>query len=191
LNTPSGRIEIFSSTIESFGYDDCPGHPTWLEPYEWLGSQKTSDFPLHLLSNQPVSRLHSQYDCGSHSRSFKIKDREVIRLHPEDAKARGISDHAIVRVFNERGSCLAAAVLSDAVRPGVVQLSTGAWYDPADPSVNGSLEKHGNPNVLTRDQGTSRLAQGPSAQSCLVEVETFDGDVSPVTAFEPPLLSRR
>src|SRR5438874_6879068 len=35
--TPSGRIELFSATIDGFGYDDCPGHPVWLEPDEWLG----------------------------------------------------------------------------------------------------------------------------------------------------------
>ena len=40
LGTPSGRIELFSETIDSFGYDDCPGHPTWLEPEEWLGGER-------------------------------------------------------------------------------------------------------------------------------------------------------
>ena len=49
LNTPSGKIEIFSETINSFGYDDCPGHPVWLEPCEWLG-QKDKKYQLHLIS---------------------------------------------------------------------------------------------------------------------------------------------
>ncbi|MGB3388756.1 MAG: molybdopterin-dependent oxidoreductase [Pseudaminobacter sp.] len=187
LGTPSGRIEIFSSTIDRFGYDDCPGHPAWLEPFEWLGSTRAQDFPLHLMSNQPVSRLHSQYDSASHSRSMKIKGREVVRLNPQDATIRGISDQDIVRVFNDRGSCLAAAMLSDQIRPGVVQLSTGAWFDPLDPAAEKPLEKHGNPNVLTRDKGTSRLAQGPSAQTCLVEIEPYRGELPPITAFHPPL----
>ncbi len=191
LKTPSGRIEIFSETIASFGYDDCPGHPTWIEPDEWLGADLAGRFGLHLISNQPATRLHSQYDCASHSRAGKIAGREPIRINPQDALKRGIRDKDIVRVFNDRGSCLAAAVLSDAVRPGVVQLSTGAWYDPAQPECDDSLEKHGNPNVLTRDRGTSRLAQGPSAQSCLVEVEKHDGPVPPVTAFDPPAFAAR
>ena len=38
LGTPSGRIEIFSAAIDGFGYPDCPGHPTWLPPTEWLGA---------------------------------------------------------------------------------------------------------------------------------------------------------
>ncbi|MBZ8135436.1 molybdopterin-dependent oxidoreductase [Afifella sp. IM 167] len=186
LPTPSGRIELFSATIDGFGYDDCPGHAAWLAPHEWLGSAAASDFPLHLLSNQPRTRLHSQYDSGSHSRAHKVRGREPIRIHPDDAAARGIAEGDIVRVFNARGACLAAAHLSDALRPGVVQLSTGAWYDPVDPSAPDSLDKHGNPNVLTRDQGTSRLAQGPSAQSCLVEIEPFRGEPPEITAFDPP-----
>ena len=38
LKTPSGKIEIFSTRVDGFQYDDCPGHPTWLEPTEWLGA---------------------------------------------------------------------------------------------------------------------------------------------------------
>ncbi len=186
LATPSGRIEIFSDRIAGFGYEDCPGHPAWLEPREWLGATAAGRFPLHLLSNQPKARLHSQYDNGPLSRATKIKGREPIRLNPDDAEMRGISDGDVVRVFNDRGACLAAAVMSPALRRGVVQLSTGAWYDPDAPGMVGALDKHGNPNVLTRDEGTSRLAQGPSPQSCLVEVERFGGELPLVTAFEPP-----
>lgn len=192
LRTPSGRIEIVSERIGSFGYSDCPAHPTWLEPDEWLGAPLAQRFPLHVISNQPATRLHSQYDSASHSRASKIKGREPVRINPADAKARGIRSGDIVRLHNDRGSCLAAAVVSDAVRPGVVQLSTGAWFDPLDPARDGSLDKHGNPNVLTRDRGTSRLAQAPSAQSCLAEMERFDGPVPEVTAFDPPaFVSRR
>jgi biotin/methionine sulfoxide reductase len=84
---------------------------------------------------------------------------------------------------------LAGIILSEELLPGVVQLPTGAWYDPADPANEGSLEKHGNPNVLTRDKGTSRLGQGPSAHSCLVEVERFTGTVAAVTAFDRPAMA--
>lgn len=186
LKTPSGRIEIFSETIAGFGYADCPGHPAWLEPAEWLGSPTASRFRLHLITNQPEQRLHSQYDHVGRSRAAKIHGREPIRIHPRDAAERGIADRDIVRLFNDRGNCLAAAVLSDAVRPGVVQLSTGAWYDPVEPARDNSLDSQGNPNVLTRDQGTSRLAQGPSAQSCLVEIEKYSGPLPAVTVFDPP-----
>jgi biotin/methionine sulfoxide reductase len=186
LPTPSGRIEIASTTIAAFGYDDCPGHPTWLPPREWLGSPAASRFPIQLVANQPATRLHSQLDFGETSLAAKIAGREPLRLHPADAAARGIVTGDIVRVFNERGAFLAAAVVSDAVRPRVAQVATGAWFDPDDPANPIALCVHGNPNVVTRDAGTSRLAQGSIGQLTLVEIERFDGPLPPVRAHQPP-----
>lgn len=187
LPTPSGRIELYSPTVASFDYHDCPGHATWMEPVEWLGGD-TTRFPLHLISNQPSTKLHSQLDHGRHSRSAKIKQREPITLHPTDAQQRNLKPNDIVRVFNDRGACLAGVIIDNQVRPGVVQMSTGAWFDPLEPGNPGSLCKHGNVNVLTIDKGTSRLAQGPIAHTCLVEVERFEGELPPVTAFDPPII---
>jgi biotin/methionine sulfoxide reductase len=191
LVTPSGRIEIFSEAIASFGYDDCPPHPAWLEPAEWLGSPAAERHPLHLISNQPRTRLHSQLDHGLTSIQGKVAGREPVVLHPDDAAARGVKAGDVVRVFNDRGACLAGAAISDAVQPGVAVLPTGAWYDPAEPGVPGTLEVHGNPNVLTADKGTSRLGQGPSAHSCLVEIERFAGTPPAVRVFDPPPIVRR
>jgi biotin/methionine sulfoxide reductase len=188
LPTPSGKIEIFSETIASFGYDDCVGHPAWFEPVEWLGSPLARRYPLHLISHQPVTRLHSQYDHGAVSLDSKIRGREAALMHPLDAAARGIHDGDVVRVFNDRGACLAGVRLHEGLRPGVFVLPTGAWYDPLVPGEPGSLEKHGNPNVLTLDKGTSKLTQGCSAHSALVEVELFQGALPPITAFNPPEL---
>jgi biotin/methionine sulfoxide reductase len=186
LPTPSGKIEIFSETIASFGYDDCLGHPAWFEPAEWLGSPLAQRHPLHLVSHQPATRLHSQYDHGAVSLGAKIRGREAAMMHPRDAAARGIRDGDVVRVFNDRGACLAGVRLHEGVREGVLVLPTGAWYDPLVPGAPGSLEKHGNPNVLTLDKGTSKLTQGCSAHSALVEVERFEESLPPITAFDPP-----
>lgn len=186
LQTASGLIEIYSETIAGYGYADCSGHPRWFEPLEWLGSAITRRFPLHMISNQPKTRLHSQYDNGQYSRDSKIQDREPVRINPDDASKRGIGNGDVVRIFNDRGECLAGVILSDAVRPGVVQLSTGAWYDPQHPGQKNSLDKHGNPNVLTADRGTSKLSQATSAHSCLVEIELFTGTLPPLSAFDPP-----
>lgn len=188
LATPSGRIEIFSETVAGFGYPDCPGHPTWFAPAEWLGSPKARSYPLHLLTTQPATRLHAQMDMGRVSQASKVAGREPMRINPADAAQRNIHDGDLVRVFNDRGSILAGAVVSAELRPGVIQISTGAWFDPQEPGVVGSLEKHGNPNVLTLDKGTSRLAQGPSAQTTLVEVERYESPAPAVSAFEPPLV---
>jgi biotin/methionine sulfoxide reductase len=205
LPTPTGRIEITSATIASFGYPDCPGHPVWLEPDEWLGSPRARRFPLHLIANQPATRLHSQLDIGVVSQQAKIAGREAIQIHPADARARGISDGDVVRVFNDRGACLAGAVLTAAIRRGVARLPTGAWFDPVLPGAAGPdspgevpgaagsapvLCAHGNPNVLTADVPSSRLSQGCAGQHALVEVERYAGDPPPVTVGSPPALLR-
>ncbi|WP_100639581.1 molybdopterin-dependent oxidoreductase [Marinobacter salexigens] len=189
LGTPSGKIEIFSETVAGFGYQECPGFPFWSDPKEWLG-QGASAYPLHLISNQPKNKLHSQLDHGPYSRKSKINGREPVVIHPDDAKLRSIVDGSLVRIFNGRGACLCSAVVSDEVRPRVLQLSTGSWFDPPQSEAAEVSCRHGNPNVLTRDEGTSRLAQGPSALSCLVEIELFNGEASdmPMGAFSPPVI---
>ena len=156
-----------------------------MEPIEWLGSEKAARHPLHMISNQPRYRLHSQLDNGNLSQGNKVAGREPVWINPQDAAARGIANGDLVRLFNDRGACLAGAYVTDELRPGVVQLSTGAWYDPLDAAEPNSLDKHGNPNVLTLDKGTSKLAQSPSAQTALVQVERYEGEAPPITAFEP------
>jgi biotin/methionine sulfoxide reductase len=184
LTTPTGKIEIFSATIDGYGYPDCPGHPVWLEPDEWLGSVAAERFGLQLVANQPRSRLHSQLDVGAHSQSVKIAGREPARMHPSDAQARGLRDGDLVRLFNDRGACLAGLSVDDAVRPGVIQLSTGAWYDP-DPADPGFC-RHGNPNVLTADLPSSSLSQGCAGQLALVEVEAYRGTAPDLSVTRPP-----
>jgi biotin/methionine sulfoxide reductase len=188
LQTPSGRIEIYSERIATFGYTDCPPLPTWLEPSEWLGAPLAARYPLHMISDQPHNKLHSQLDFSTLSKASKVQGREPIWINPTDAGTRGISEGDVVRVFNDRGACLAGALLTDAIVAGVVKLSTGAWWDPMEFGVPGSLDKHGNPNVLTHDLATSSLAQACSAQSCLVQIERFSAPVPAITAFESPVV---
>ncbi|GAA5123620.1 molybdopterin-dependent oxidoreductase [Haloechinothrix salitolerans] len=178
LRTPSGRIELYSATIASFDYEDCPGHPAWLAPAEWHGSPRAEWFPLVLLANNPATRLHSQLDFGPYSQASKVAGREPIRMHPADAASRGIVDGDLVRVYNDRGACLAGAVLDDDLLPGVVQLSTGAWFTPV-PGTDPVLCTAGSVNVLTRDTGSSRLSQGCSGSRVLVEVARWSGPVPP------------
>ncbi len=195
LHTPSGRIELASAQIGALGLADCPGHPTWLPPGEWDGA---TTYPLHVIANQPRARLHGQLDHGAASQATKVAAREPLRMHPQDARARRIASGDVVRVVSPRGAILAGAVLDDAVRPGVVQVATGAWYDPLDPPpvppvgarpdphAPGALCVHGNPNVLTADVRSSALAQGCAGGSAMVQVERFEGPVPPVRAFDPP-----
>lgn len=167
LQTPSGKIEIYSETIAGFNYQDCPGHPTWLPPTEWLGSEHATQYPLHMVSPQPADKLHSQLECAI--ADIPGERPTPITLHPNDAAARSIRTGDLIEVFNDRGCCRARALISTDIMPGVVSLPTGAWFTPDDEGI----ESQGNPNTLTRDTGTSQLGQGSSAHSCLIDVRLY------------------
>ncbi|MCP4332639.1 MAG: molybdopterin-dependent oxidoreductase [Gammaproteobacteria bacterium] len=164
LGTPSGRIEIFSQTIAQFGYDECPGHPCWHAPDEWLGADLAREFPLHLVSPQPGDKLHSQMECAL--ADIPGARPSAIEINPADAHERRLNDGDLVKVFNARGACRARAHVSNDIRRGVVALPTGAWLDTCDDGT----DTQGNPNILTRDLGTSRIGQGSSAHTTLVEI---------------------
>jgi len=168
LATPSGRIEIFSETIAGFDYAENPGHPFWQPPDEWLGAELASQYPLHLVSPQPGDKLHSQMECAL--ADLPGARPGAIEINAEDAVARGIRDGDLVRVFNERGACRARAHVSGQIRAGVVSLPTGAWLDL---QADGS-DAQGNPNILTRDLGTSRIGQGSSAHTTLVDISRLE-----------------
>lgn len=188
LGTPSGFIEIYSRKIAGFGYRDCKGHPVWMEKAERSHNGPHSDkYPLWLQSAHPDTRLHSQ-TCESPTRraTYTIQGREPVYLSPEDAKRRGIRHGDLVRVFNGRGQLLAGASISANFPPGVVRIQEGAWYGPTGPEI-GALDTYGDPNTLTLDIGTSELAQAPSANTCLVEIELFQGAAPAVTAFGGPI----
>jgi trimethylamine-N-oxide reductase (cytochrome c) len=185
LGTPTGKIEIYSNNIAKMAYDDCPPHPTWMEPIERLGGP-TTKYPLHINAKHPNGRLHSQL-CGTKLRdTYTVAGREPCLINTQDAAKRGIKDGDVVRVFNDRGQILAGAKVSDDIRPGVIRVSEGGWYDPVDPAKEGSLCKYGDVNVLTVDVGTSKLAQGNCGHTAVGEVEKYKGAAPAVTAFAAP-----
>ena len=182
--TPSGRIELFSETVAGFGLGDCAGHATWNVPHD-LSSPAAQAYPLALVSGQPGTRLHSQYDNGALSMDGKVAGREPALINPADAAPRRISDGDVVELFNDRGRCLAGARVTSDIAPGVIFLWTGAWHDP-DYDEPDHRDRHGNPNVLTHDLRTSEFSQSPAAHSALVDIRRLDGTPPPVRAHEPP-----
>lgn len=187
LGTPSGKIEIFSKKIDSFGYDDCYGHAAWFEPVEYLGN-KTKEAPLHLVSPHPKFRLHSQMNNTVLREIYEVQGREPIYIHPKNAKVKGIKSGDVVLVSNARGKVLAGAMVTEDIREDVVMLPEGSWYDPVEPGKVGSMCAHGDVNLLTYDKGTSKLAQGNIAHTALVNIEKYTGKLPPVKVFSKPNL---
>ena len=134
------------------------------------------------------ARLHSQLDFGAHSQAAKQRGREVARMHPADAAARGISGRRRrPAVQRSRRNASPSMAVAEEVQPRRRQsVDRRLVRSCRSRRRTAPLCVHGNPNVLTRDAGTSRLAQGCTGQLTAVEVERFAGNLPPIRTYDPP-----
>ena len=181
LHTASGKIEMFCDDIAQLALDDCPGMPVWLEPHEYLGNAKEGQ--LHVVSPHPWYRLHSQMANSETLRDlYMVQGREPVRINTEDAAARGIADGDLVELYNDRGTVIAGAVVSDDIMPGVVSIYEGGW-----PQLDSKGRcNSGLVNFVTSTQRSSGLSQATSANTCLVSMKKCEDPDGPNMAYEPP-----
>ncbi len=185
LHTPTGKIEMYSATIEKMKIDDCPPMPQFLEPKEYLGNAKKGQ--LHVVSPHPFYRLHSQLANAEPLRKlYTVHGREPLVINADDAKERGIKDGDLVELYNERGSLIVGAVLSHKIMPGVVSIYEGAWpqLDSKGRCNNGLV------NFLTSSQRSSGLSQATSANTCLASLRKCTDPESPTRAFDAPVIKK-
>lgn len=182
LHTPSGRIEMYSATIEKMNLPDCPPMPKWQEPAEYLGNAKPGQ--LHVVSPHPFMRLHSQMaNAEPLRRTYAVQGREPLLINTEDARKRGIRDGDLVELYNERGALVVGARVSDRIMPGVVSIYEGAWpqLDSKGRCNNGLV------NFITSSRPASGLTQATTADTCLASLRKCrDADPGGSRAFEPP-----
>ena len=90
-------------------------------------------------------------------------------MNPVDAEARNLKHGDEIRIFNDRGEIHITVWVTERIRPGVVALPQGVWYDPVEPGKAGSVDRGGAVNVLTSDKPTP-FAGATAQHMCLVEV---------------------
>ena len=182
LLTPSGKIEIKSSYLEQYAADETDRDPipTWHDPWEGPNVKELRDkYPLALLSPHPRFSFHTMGDAKD-SYINDIKDHRVlidgyyywiVRINPEDAKSRGITNGDLVRIYNERGAVLCAAQITGRVPPGVVHsYGSSANYDPIG-EPGRSADRGGCVNILTSKRFMTKRSSGMACNSCQVEVK--------------------
>lgn len=183
LHTKSGKIEMFCQTIADMKLEDCPGMPMWLEPAEYLGNAKEGQ--LHMVSPHPWYRLHSQMANSEKLRDlYMVQGREPVRINSEDAVARGIEDGDLVELYNDRGTVIAGAVVSDEIMPGVVSIYEGGW-----PQLDSKGRcNSGLVNFLTATTRSSGLSQATTANTCLVSLRKCEDPEGPNMAYDKPAI---
>jgi molybdopterin guanine dinucleotide-containing S/N-oxide reductase-like protein len=180
LQTPSGRIEFLPETLKRAALNpERPVLNRYIPAWEGPASGARAErYPLQLVATHSRYSFHTNVD-GKNGFLDDIEDHRVrigghaywvLRMNADDAAARGIAHHQLVKVFNDRGAVICAADVSPLVARGVVKsFESSAEYTPV--TVGGeTVDIGGSMNVLTSSrpamQGTSSMAPN----SCLVQV---------------------
>ena len=158
--TPSGKCEFYSAWLEKLGTDPLPFYNP---PAEVADEALARRYPLAFLSPPARHFLNSSFANMPRFREFEREPH--LDMHAEDARARGIGDGDIVRVYNERGSYTLRARINGKPRRGVV-VAPSVWWKKFSPDGR-------NANNVT-SQRTTDLGGGATFYDCRVEVERVE-----------------
>lgn len=170
LGTPSGKIEIYSASIEKLSRtwklpegDKLTPVPEYFATWEGAEDPLREKYPLQCIGHHYKARTHSSYGNVAWLRAAHPQE---IWINTGDAKARGIKNGDRVHVFNDRGRVEIIAKATPRIAPGVVSVPQGAWYAPSADGV----DTGGCVNTLTSWRPTP-LAKGNAQHTVLVQVE--------------------
>jgi molybdopterin guanine dinucleotide-containing S/N-oxide reductase-like protein len=186
LGTYSGKIEFVSESLKKLLPDDLERPPLarYIPSWEGYNSKLAAKYPLQLIIPHPRVSFHTHHDThvpwlGEIPGHRVWKDGycwRTVRIHPVDAGARGIQDQDIIRLFNDRGSVLGLAQVTERMRPGVIHSYEGSSsYDPVEKGNPASPDRGGCMNILSPGRLMSRNVPGMAPNSCLVEVSKWEG----------------
>jgi molybdopterin guanine dinucleotide-containing S/N-oxide reductase-like protein len=191
LQTASGKIEFVCSSLkrlEATGTID-PERPAVGPQYipSWEGHRTTKlykKYPLQMVSPHPKFSFHTMGDAKD-SWMNEVKDNRmlkpdgnyywIMRVNSKDAEARGIADGDLIRAFNDRGSVILAAQVTERVPPGTVHSyeSCGDYLPLGEPGHSPDIA--GCVNILTPKRYITPTSTGMANNSCLIQVEKWAG----------------
>jgi anaerobic selenocysteine-containing dehydrogenase len=154
--TPSGKCELYAESLAQLGLDPVP---TYVPPRENVASERARRYPLAFISPPAHHFLNSTF--SAQPVFVRRESGPSLTIHPQDAAARGIADGQMVRTFNDRGSFLAKARVSDDARPGVV-VGLSIWWSKMCPGGR-------NANAVTSQELTD-MGGGATFYDALVDV---------------------
>jgi len=193
LQTQSGKIELYSNSLERFnkslaeqGLEEDETRPPltqYIKPWEGWHYEDTDKYPLSVLSPHPRFSFHTMGD-GKDAFMNDIKDHRVrvgdyeywiLRINRVDAKARGIADGELVKAYNGRGAVIFAAQVTERIPPGVIHCyESSAEYDPIG-RPGEAPDRGGCINILSSGKFIGKHTSGMATQHFRIEVEKWEG----------------
>jgi anaerobic dimethyl sulfoxide reductase subunit A len=168
LNTPTGKIEIFSVKMAEFNATigdaaESPPIPKYVQ--EWFSpfGPEAEEYPLQAMGHHYMHRSHSTYDNIDW---LEEAHPQRVFMNVIDAEERGIADGDDVHVYNQFGEMIIPVRVTHRIMPGVVDIPQGGWYTP---DSNG-IDRRGCINVLTTDRNTP-YAFGNPQHTIMCQVE--------------------
>ena len=161
FNTQSGRIELFSIYLQGKGFAPLLEYEHPVEA-PWIDETLAARYPLQLINRKNHNHVNSSFH--HHDFLTEIWARQVLQIHPDDAKARGIEQGGRIRIFNDRGEIEAMADVTRGIMRGVVSVTTG-W---------GGVDEKQTASILSPDK-YEPISLGHTLNSSMVEVARGGG----------------
>jgi anaerobic dimethyl sulfoxide reductase subunit A len=164
LNTPSGKIEIFSQELFERGNPtEIPPIPKYIQEWESPFGPEAERYPLQVIGSHTLHRVHSTHDNNDW---LEEAFPQRVFINERDATSRGICDGDMVKVYNERGSLILPCRVTVRMMPLVVDIPQGAWWTPDEAGI----DRGGSVNVLTSEKLTP-FAKGNAQHTTMVQIE--------------------
>ncbi|MFC1875430.1 molybdopterin-dependent oxidoreductase [Chloroflexota bacterium] len=193
LLTPTGKLEIESTFLLEHFPDDNERFPVahyvrggppeegWTHNEDRLISQRANDYPLLMCSDCPDWGHHSMHGDIPWTREisrqicFDGYSYENLMVNPETADERGIKHGDLVRVYNNRGSLLGAAYITEEIMTGVLHMpkSRGGYDHIRLPDEY--INRSGSPNTICPAMISRHVRTSTAYNNYLVELEKVTG----------------
>ena len=146
--TASGKVELIPGLLEKFGIDPRPVYTG--PPYARPDVDDEAAYPLQMLTGSRV--LEFMGSTMRQSRKMQTRHPEpLVQIHPQTAAETNIADGDWVEIVRPEGAIRQRASVTDAIRPGTINLA-GYWWDPArQPGEDLSGVGEANANAITPD----------------------------------------
>jgi anaerobic dimethyl sulfoxide reductase subunit A len=163
LQTPSGKIEIFSKALFDLRNPEIPAVPKYIQEWESPFGAEALKYPLQAIGHHSMPRVHStHYNNDWLEEAFPQR----VFINPIDAQPRGICNGDKVMVFNDRGRLELPCRVTQRIMPGVIDIPEGAWWS----SDGKGTDQGGCINVLSSSRPTP-ISFGTAQNTIMVEVE--------------------